>query len=195
MKKIISSPILRAALALFSFLTIMTGCSQMPQRTAYSVPEYQQPYQQRPRQGSQQQANRNQLPPQNSPVVSNNPARNRMVNIAYSTIGVPYKWGGNSPQQGFDCSGLMAYIHKNALGMKIPRIAAKQRDYSRTITYDQLQPGDMLFFKTGTKTNHVGIYVGNRKFIHAPSGGKLVKISTMDSPYWYKRFVKFGTFI
>jgi cell wall-associated NlpC family hydrolase len=118
-----------------------------------------------------------------------------MVQIAKSTIGTPYKWGGNSPQRGFDCSGLMTYVHRNAVGLKIPRTAAKQRDNSRTINYAQLQPGDMLFFKTGKKTNHVGVYIGNRKFIHAPSGGKRVKVASMDSSYWFKRFVKFGTYL
>ncbi len=139
----------------------------------------------------------NRLPAytQSSPVATNNPARLRMINIAKSTIGVPYKWGGNNPRQGFDCSGLMRYVHQNALGINIPRTAAKQRDTSRTISYSELQPGDMLFFKTGRKTNHVGIYVGDRQFVHAPSGGKRVKVSTMDSTYWYKRFVKFGTFL
>jgi len=132
---------------------------------------------------------------QTSRPVTQNPARNKMIQIAKSTIGVPYKWGGNNPREGFDCSGLMRYVHINALGLNIPRTAAHQRDRSRTISYAQLQPGDMLFFKTGRKTNHVGIYVGNRQFVHAPSGGKRVKISTMDSPYWYKRFVKFGTFL
>lgn len=118
-----------------------------------------------------------------------------MVRIAKDSIGVPYKWGGSTPQRGFDCSGLMSYIHKNALGMKIPRTAAQQRDKSRTITYSQLQPGDMLFFKTSSKSNHVGIYIGDRQFVHAPSGGKQVKIATMDSSYWHKRFVKFGTYL
>jgi len=127
--------------------------------------------------------------------MNNHPNRNLMVQIAKNAIGTPYKWGGNNPQQGFDCSGLMTYIHKNALGIRIPRTAAKQRNNSRTISYAQLQPGDMLFFKTGRKTNHVGIYVGNREFIHAPSGGKPVRVSTMDSSYWYNKFVKFGTFL
>ena len=117
-----------------------------------------------------------------------------MINIAQSTLGAPYKWGGNSPQRGFDCSGLTSYVYKNATGIKIPRTTANQRDQSRTINYAQLQAGDMLFFKTGSKTNHVGIYVGNRKFIHAPSSGKRVTVATMDSSYWHKRFVKFGTF-
>lgn len=127
--------------------------------------------------------------------VTQHPARQAIINIAHSTVGTRYKWGGNNPQQGFDCSGLMRYVHKNALGLSIPRTAAKQRDHSRTISYAQLQPGDMLFFKTGKRTNHVGIYVGNREFVHASSGGKRVSVSSMDSAYWHSRFVKFGTFL
>ena len=142
----------------------------------------------RPTISSQQRA------PQSSPAV-NNPTRNLMVKIAKSTLGVPYKWGGNSPRQGFDCSGLMSYVHKNASGLNLPRTAAKQRDNSRTISYAQLQPGDMLFFKTSKTSNHVGVYIGDRKFIHAPSGGKRVTVATMDSAYWHKRFVKFGTYL
>ncbi len=123
------------------------------------------------------------------------PARNKMVQLATSAIGTPYKWGGDSPQKGFDCSGLMTYVHKHALGIKIPRTTAQQRDRSRSIPYRQLQPGDMLFFKTGSRSNHVGIYIGERKFVHAPSRGKRVTVATMDNAYWHKRFVKFGSFL
>jgi len=130
-----------------------------------------------------------------SAVVTQHDTRNLISRMAHSTIGVPYKWGGNNPRQGFDCSGLMSYVHKNALGIDIPRTAAQQRDRSRTISYSELQPGDMLFFKTGKRANHVGIYVGDRKFVHAASGSKHVKIASMDSSYWHKRFVKFGTFL
>ncbi len=165
-------------------ITFMSACSQSSQR---SLGSRIQPHSNH----SQQYVQRSQLPP----VASTNPSRNLMVRIAKSTIGTPYKWGGNSPQRGFDCSGLMTYIYKNSLGIRIPRTAAQQRDASRTISYKQLQPGDMLFFKTSAKSNHVGIYIGNRQFIHAPSGGKRVKITSMDSSYWYKRFVKFGSFI
>ena len=175
--------IIKNYLLVISALLLMSACSQMPQRSAnhrVSIATQQSQASQRP---------------QLSPVASQNPLRNHMVNIARSTIGTAYKWGGDNPRQGFDCSGLMSYVHKNAMGIKIPRTAAKQRDQSRTISYAKLQPGDMLFFKTGRKTNHVGVYIGDRKFIHAPSGGKRVKIAKMDSSYWYKRFVKFGTFV
>ena len=180
--------------SLVTFTLLLTSaCSQ--QRSQHSDDRRSPAYSSQ--QGSKQSAvpAQQQRAPQYSPVVSNNPIRNRMVQIAKSTLGTPYKWGGNSPQRGFDCSGLMSYVHKNASGLKIPRTAAKQRDNSRTISYRQLQPGDMLFFKTGKKTNHVGVYIGNRKFIHAPSGGKRVTVATMDSAYWHKRFVKFGTYL
>ena len=175
-------------LSLISLMILsLSACSRMPQRSSNQASS-------RPAQVSQQHSQVSQVP-NTSSINQYNPARQRMINIAGSTLGTPYKWGGDSPQRGFDCSGLMTYVHKNALGIKIPRTTAQQRDQSRTISYAQLQPGDMLFFKTGVKTNHVGIYVGNRKFIHAPSGGKRVKVTSMDSSYWHKRFVKFGTFL
>ncbi len=169
----------------------MSACSQVSQ---HSSANRVRPYASSHQQGAWQYSQRRQLP-QRPPLGTNNPTRKLMVRIAKSTLGAPYKWGGNNPQQGFDCSGLMTYIHKNALGLHIPRTAAQQRDKSRTISYEQLQPGDMLFFKTSAKSNHVGIYIGERQFIHAPSSGKRVHISSMDSAYWYKRFVKFGTFL
>lgn len=176
--------------SLFIFLVLfLSACSQMPQRSKVNTTSNSQ----RPIQTSQQRSQALQV---KSPQAQQyNPARQRMINIAGSTLGAPYRWGGDNPKSGFDCSGLMTYVHKNALGKKIPRTTAKQRDQSRSIRYAQLQPGDMLFFKTGRKTNHVGIYIGNRKFIHAPSGGKRVTVAKMDSSYWHKRFVKFGTFL
>jgi len=173
-------------------ITFLSACSQVSHRSrsnhggSHNSSHHSSSY--------QQYTQRSQIP-QSFPPTSNNPGRNLMVRIAQSTIGTPYKWGGNNPQEGFDCSGLMTYIHANALGKRIPRTAAQQRDSSRTISYAQLQPGDMLFFKTSAKSNHVGMYMGNRQFIHAPSSGKSVEISSMDSSYWYKRFVKFGTFL
>ncbi len=179
------------SLILFA-IVFTSGCSQISSRS--KTPQQTSNHRAPVIQSSQQNTRVTQLP-QQSRVSNIHPARLRMINIAKSTIGVPYKWGGNSPQRGFDCSGLMTYVHKNALGLKIPRTAAQQRDNSRTINYAQLQPGDMLFFKTGKKSNHVGVYIGNRKFIHAPAGGKRVNIASMDSSYWFKRFVKFGTYL
>ena len=122
-------------------------------------------------------------------------ARQSIVRLAYQELGTRYKYGGSSPREGFDCSGLMTYVYKNGAGIKIPRTAAAQRNRSRTVNYAKLQPGDMLFFKTSAKSNHVGIYIGNRQFIHAPNRRSKVKITTMDNSYWHSKFVKFGTFL
>ncbi|MEE9327550.1 MAG: C40 family peptidase [Cocleimonas sp.] len=172
---------------LFFTVSLTAGCSQVSQHSKNNRAN-----QNHPTVSSQAYRPQTKLSPHKD---KQQLTRNRMVKIATSTIGAPYKWGGNNPTQGFDCSGLMSYVHKNALGMNIPRTAAQQRDQSRTINYAQLQPGDMLFFKTGKKSNHVGIYIGNRKFVHAATGSQHVKVATMDSKYWFKRFVKFGTFL
>ena len=196
------------AILFIGLIQFLSGCSQAYRSNAYEIQQaqqrqaYSQAYQQSQRAqqarktvNTTRKSSYTSQQSNNRPVVTQQPARSLMTKIAHSTIGKPYKWGGNNPQQGFDCSGLMAYVHKNALGLKIPRTAAKQRDNSRTISYAQLQPGDMLFFKTGKSSNHVGIYVGNRKFVHAATGSKHVKVASMDSSYWHKRFVKFGTFL
>ncbi|PID45807.1 MAG: hypothetical protein CSB47_06785 [Proteobacteria bacterium] len=123
------------------------------------------------------------------------PARHRIMKAAHAALGIPYLYGGNNPARGLDCSSLMQFIHKNALGIKIPRTAAAQRDGSKTIPYRDLQPGDLLFFKINTKTNHVGIYIGYGQFIHASSSNRRAVISSMSLPYWKKRFVKFGSYL
>jgi len=123
------------------------------------------------------------------------PERHRIMEAAHSALGIPYIYGGNSPARGLDCSSLMQFIHKKALGKKLPRTAAIQRDRSKTIAYQSLQPGDMLFFKINSRTNHVGIYIGHGKFIHASSSKRRAIIDSMDRPYWKKRFVKFGSFL
>jgi cell wall-associated NlpC family hydrolase len=171
-------------------LLLISGCSQVQRSNTphnMSSNSYDTQYRAQPRISQRAQ----------SSVVNQNyqPVRNYMVQVATSTIGKPYRWGGDNPQKGFDCSGLMTYVHKNALGINIPRTAAKQRDSSRTIDYAELQPGDMLFFKTGRNSNHVGVYIGDRKFVHAATGSKRVKVASMDNRYWHNRFVKFGTFL
>jgi len=195
-------------LLLTSLIIVLSGCSRSYRSNAYYNHAAQQQHQkqqiqqakinaQAAQQASYQKHNPNHSSQraQSNVLSSQQQVRNRIAQIAHSTIGAPYKWGGNNPQQGFDCSGLMSYVHKNALGINIPRTAAQQRDQSRTISYAQLQPGDMLFFKTGRNANHVGVYIGNRKFVHAATGSKQVRIASMDSSYWHKRFVKFGTFL
>ena len=122
------------------------------------------------------------------------PQRRKMMKVAHQSLGVRYTWGGETPREGFDCSGLMQHTYKLA-GIRIPRTAAQQRDASRRISRSQLKPGDMIFFKTGRRSNHVGIYTGNGEFIHASTGSKRVKKVKLDTSYWNKHFVKYGTFL
>ena len=122
------------------------------------------------------------------------PQRRELMRVAHHSIGTRYKWGGKTPRQGFDCSGLMQYSYKQ-IGIKIPRTAGEQRDASRRLSRSQLRPGDMIFFKTGRRSNHVGIYTGNGEFIHASSGSHRVKKERLDTPYWNRHFVKYGTFL
>ena len=124
------------------------------------------------------------------------PARRALMAQAHQALGVRYKYGGNSPGEGFDCSGLTSYIYKNGNGISLPRTAAEQSRASRTINFEQMRPGDLIFFRTsGSAVNHVGIYVGRGEFIHAASGGGKVSIDTLSKTYWQQRLVKFGTFL
>ena len=121
--------------------------------------------------------------------------RMALVQAAYRALGTTYVWGGNSPREGFDCSGLTKYTHKNA-HRQIPRTAREQSQASRTIRRQDLKPGDMIFFRTSGKTvNHVGIYVGDGKMIHAATGSRKVRIDDLRKSYWQDRLVKYGTFL
>ena len=120
--------------------------------------------------------------------------RNQLVKTAKAQLGTSYHYGGSSPAQGFDCSGLVYYSHKNA-GVKVPRDTRGQISQMKDIRKSQLQPGDLLFYKIKGNPRHVGIYIGNKQFIHAPSAGKRVKIENMNSDYWRKRLYATGSFI
>lgn len=121
-------------------------------------------------------------------------ARQRVLQAARRQLGVRYRWGGNNPRQGFDCSGFTKHAMRSS-NISIPRTAAQQSQASRTISRHQLRPGDMIFFKTsGRHINHVGIYLGDGRFIHAASGGGKVTTDNLRKPYWQKRLHKYGTF-
>ncbi|MBD3666708.1 MAG: C40 family peptidase [Kangiella sp.] len=122
------------------------------------------------------------------------PAPDKGENIALmaqSMIGKRYLYGGSSPQQGFDCSGLVYFTHTQ-VGDYVPRTSRDQLYASRKITLDELQPGDLLFYRINGKPSHVGIYIGDKKFVHAPSSGKQVSITTMDNPYFKPRLIRAG---
>lgn len=108
---------------------------------------------------------------------------------AMSLIGIHYKRGGTSPQNGLDCSGLVRYVFREANGTELPRTSAEMSKLGEQVDKSQLQPGDLVFFNTLKRTfSHVGIYLGDNKFIHAPSSGGTVRIESMDLAYWKARF-------
>lgn len=109
--------------------------------------------------------------------------------IAASMEGKPYRYGGHSPTTGFDCAGLVYYSYQR-VGMTVPRTTYAQRDKSLRVPLDQLSRGDLVFFtQEGKFSSHVGIYLGNNRFIHAPSTGKNLRIDDFRSNYWQKHFV------
>ena len=103
--------------------------------------------------------------------------------------GVPYKRGGNSAETGFDCSGFVRAIYQQTVGMVLPRRADQQAASTQVIDKKELQPGDLVFFNTMRRTfSHVGIYVGDGKFIHSPRSGSEVRVEDMRQSYWQRRF-------
>jgi cell wall-associated NlpC family hydrolase len=114
-----------------------------------------------------------------------------MVITAMNFLGVPYRRGGNTPDEGFDCSGFTRHIFEHSLGLVLPRRADQQaRDEQlRQVKKTELEPGDLVFFNTMRRAfSHVGIYVGDGKFIHAPRTGAEVRVEDMSASYWSRRF-------
>lgn len=118
------------------------------------------------------------------------PARAREVLVnALSLTGVNYRYGGNSPDTGFDCSGFVRYVYQQATNLTLPHSARAISQIGKTIPKSELQPGDLVFFNTLKSTfSHVGIYLGNNRFIHSPSSGGGVRVEDMQNSYWEKRF-------
>lgn len=103
-------------------------------------------------------------------------------------VGKPYRYGGDTPQ-GFDCSGLVHYSFKRA-GLEVPRSTETQRKRSYRVSRTGLAHGDLVFFdQLGKSSSHVGIYLGNNRFAHAPSSGKQVRVDSLADPYWQKHLV------
>ncbi len=112
-----------------------------------------------------------------------------VVDRAMTYIGVPYRLGGNDPKVGFDCSGFVTYVYRNTLGMVLPRTARQLATVGVGIAREELQPGDLVFFNTrGSPNSHVGIYLGDSKFVHAPRTRTLVRIDSLDDPAYARRY-------
>ncbi len=108
---------------------------------------------------------------------------------ARHAVGVPYHYGGASPKTGFDCSGLVAHVYERAWGLALPRSTEGQRHAGHAVKRSHLLPGDLVFYNTRHRPfSHVGIYLGNGDFVHAPRPGQRVRIEHIDNPYWRARF-------
>ena len=113
----------------------------------------------------------------------------QLVSHAMQSLGVPYRMGGTSAEGGFDCSGFVRAMYQQTVGLMLPRTAAEQAAATSRIDKADLKPGDLVFFNTLRRTNsHVGIYVGDGKFIHSPRTGAHVRVESMNISYWQKRF-------
>ena len=118
---------------------------------------------------------------------ANTSSAQAVVNLAYSKLGSPYVWGAEGPNS-FDCSGLTSYVYKNAAGVSLPRTSSAQSGYGKTVSKSNLQPGDLVFFGSGS-VSHVGIYIGGGNMIHSPKPGESVKITSINSSYYSGRFI------
>lgn len=116
-------------------------------------------------------------------------ARDMLLTLAYSLRDTPYRWGGHTPSSGFDCSGLVRYVFRRALGVDLPHRARLQYDKGKAVKRSQLEPGDLVFFHTeGSRISHVGIYLDDGRFLHAPRSGEDVRVSRLDNPYWKRHY-------
>ena len=141
--------------------------------------------------GSAPQQSDTMPPAMTTETAKSHPGHHRGLTIARGMLGMPYRYGGASPD-GFDCSGLVYYSYRKA-GIHAPRTTTEQYRQSRRVQVSRLQPGDLLFFTISQdKLSHVGIYAGNGRFIHAPSSGKAVSYASIQNPYWRGRLIGAG---
>ncbi|MFZ6748089.1 C40 family peptidase [Undibacterium sp. Ren11W] len=141
---------------------------------------------------SQSHATENPFPESSTAFIKLNELRDRASDLtvkALDLLGIRYKRGGSTPENGLDCSGFVRLVFKDALGAELPRTAQEISKIGEHIEAKDLQPGDLVFYNTLRKGfSHVGIYLGDNKFIHSPSAGGQVRVESMDIAYWKKRF-------
>ncbi|MEO7073562.1 MAG: C40 family peptidase [Rhodanobacter sp.] len=128
--------------------------------------------------------------PARAPSAASTAEANDILFRAMALVGTPYRWGGNTPASGFDCSGLVDYIYQAAIGRRLPRnsramAAMEGRKVQRMA---QLASGDLVFFASSGDISHVGVYVGKGRFVHAPNSGGTVRLDDIDGPYWRDHF-------
>lgn len=136
------------------------------------------------------------VPPQRSaPPLQSREHASEVVMYALGLMDIDYRFGGKNPESGLDCSGMVSYIYRNALGIELPPSAARIAQIGREIEPARLAPGDLVFFNTtGQSLSHVGIYLGDDRFIHAPSSNGKIKVSSLKTAYYAKRLEAARTF-
>lgn len=123
------------------------------------------------------------------PVTAIAAAQHPLTRQALTHLGIAYRYGGDAPEEGFDCSGLIYYSAQTSLGLKLPRRSADLARFGLKVDRQELAVGDLVFFNTlGRRYSHVGIYLGNELFVHAPSSGGQVRVENMTKRYWAKRY-------
>ncbi|WP_026078090.1 C40 family peptidase [Pseudomonas sp. PAMC 26793] len=128
---------------------------------------------------------------QRAPAFVPRPAIDNVIDRAHALLGTPYKWGGTSVRQGFDCSSFLVYLFKTEADIHLPRTtSAMHRSTAATVKREALQPGDAVFFRGNGRgqVSHVGLYIGEGKFIHSPRTGKSVRIDSLANSYWNKNY-------
>lgn len=114
-----------------------------------------------------------------------------LLQRAMGLLGTPYRWGGTSPDSGFDCSGLVNYVFRTTLGIELPRVSREMASNGEKVDRAALTAGDLVFFgRRGKRVDHVGIYLGDGQFVHAPRSGRDVTVSRLDTGYWAGRFLQ-----
>lgn len=117
-----------------------------------------------------------------------------VADLAVQMVGIPYRYGGMDPQNGFDCSGLVYYTHTQT-GIRVPRTSQAQYEAARKLSLDRAVAGDLVFFRDQQKLSHVGIYLGDGSFVHAPTSGRSVSIAELDNPYYRQHLVAVGRLV
>lgn len=147
----------------FALFLGLSACSSPPARTGSGAPTRHEGYQD---------------------ATAYSQRANDVLLRALGLVGTPYRYGGNTPEGGFDCSGLVGFVFRDAAGIQLPRSTSGLMDLrARKVDRKDLQPGDLVLFAPDGG-GHVGIYVGEGRFVHAPSSGGTVRMDRLDSPYW-----------
>ena len=156
----------RPLLCAAALILLLGGCSSTPQRAGASV----QPA----------------LPARLTLAQAND-----VTLYAISLVGTPYRYGGNTPESGFDCSGLIGHVYKSRAHVLAPRTVAALADWGQPVAAPSLRSGDLVVFTQKGLINHAGIYVGEGRFVHAPSSGGEVRLDALNSKYWSKQLVSY----